>query len=225
MSRSAGVEGSVISLPGAISPTDKSRALVGTANLSREAVKENQVSRLIDAIVLVAAESGVENAGVKSICQRAGISLSTFYQHFQTREELFLAAFHRGVDALFDEVGRTYLEGDVSWSVRAERSITAFLQILSVNPDFTRFFMVEARRMGASLRPEIDRTFERAYSLFMSAEPVSDLDIGIYELAQLVIGGAFAAVYGIVQEGRFEDLPDLAPKLTSFTLALFKARH
>lgn len=197
---------------------------MGTTNLSRDEVRDNQIDRLIDAIVLVVSDCGVDNAGVKVICHRAGISLKTFYDHFDSREQLFLEAYDVGVDALFDEAVRTYVEGDRSWEERIEHSMSRFLQVLAQNPPFTKFFVVEARRMGADLRDHIDESIRRAYDLFVTAQPVSDLDIDAYTLAELVIGGIFTVIYTMVLEDHVAELPAMASKLSAFVQLLFRER-
>ena len=212
-----------IALPGSLSPMDPSRALVAGASLPREHVTEIQRSRLIDAMVLVASESGIENAGVRSVCQRAGVAFSTFYQHFDSKDDLFLAAFDSGVDVLFEKIGETYLTGDISWATRAEITLRYFLEILADNPSFAKFLAVEAGRVSEPLKSKLDVTFQRAYDLFVSAEPVSDLPTSSYEFAQIIVGGIHAVIYATIQRGQVGNLPELTTNLVSYIIALSRA--
>lgn len=49
------------------------------------------IKRLIDACIDVLAESGYAGAGVKAICDRAGLSQGALFRHFDTRIELLVA--------------------------------------------------------------------------------------------------------------------------------------
>ena len=94
-------------LPGTRSPLDPSRALkVGGHGLPREHVRQVQRDRLIDGFVQVVVEEGYDRAGIKAICRRAGVAFNTFYEYFETKEELFLIAYDAGVTILFDRVAQ-----------------------------------------------------------------------------------------------------------------------
>src|SRR5580658_508353 len=92
-------------LPGTRSPRDPARSLPpGGHGLSREHVAEVQRDRLVDAIVQVVADKGYDGATVKAIVHQAGVGLNTFYEHFRSKEDLFLAAYDRGVPTLLESV-------------------------------------------------------------------------------------------------------------------------
>ncbi|MEM7153795.1 MAG: TetR/AcrR family transcriptional regulator [Myxococcota bacterium] len=72
------------------------------------------IERLINACIDVLAESGYAGAGVKAICDRAGLSQGALFRHFDTRIELLVATV--------DVIG--------------QRNVDTFRQFaLSVSPD------------------------------------------------------------------------------------------
>jgi AcrR family transcriptional regulator len=65
----------------------------GPHGLSVEQVADNQRTRLIEAMVLLAGERGFAATPVADLIARAQVSRKTFYAHFANREDLLLAAF------------------------------------------------------------------------------------------------------------------------------------
>jgi AcrR family transcriptional regulator len=209
-------------LPGTRSPLDPSRALkVGGHGLPREHVRQVQRDRLIDGFVQVVTEEGYDGAGIKAICRRAGVAFNTFYEYFETKEELFLTAYDMGVTILFDRVGRAYLAGDVPWSKRVEAGIGEFLQILMDNRPFARFFAVEAVKVGPGVMRRVDADFERSFAMFAQATPTPGVTMAASDLAPLVIGGIYARIYTYIRANQFDRLPELGPMLVEFALASF----
>jgi AcrR family transcriptional regulator len=209
-------------LPGTRSPLDPSRALkVGGHGQPREHVMQVQRDRLIDGFVQVVAEEGYDGAGIKSICRRAGVAFNTFYEYFDTKEELFLVAYDVGVNILFDRVGEAYLAGDVSWAERVEAGIGEFLQILVDNQPFARFFAIEAVKVGPNVMKRVDEDFERSFAMFAGATPNPALSMPVSDLVPLVIGGIYARVYSYIRANQFDRLSELRPILAEFAMASF----
>jgi AcrR family transcriptional regulator len=209
-------------LPGTRSPLDPSRALkVGGHGQPREHVRQVQRDRLIDGFVQVVTEEGYDGAGIKAICRRAGVAFNTFYEYFETKEELFLVAYDAGVTILFDRVGQAYLAGDVPWSERVEAGIGEFLQILVDNQPFARLFAVEAVKVGPNVMKRVDADFKRSFAMFANATPTPGLAMDASDLVPLVIGGIYARIYTYIRANQFDRLPELRPILVEFALASF----
>lgn len=211
-----------IQLPGSRSPRDPERLLrFGVQHHSRAHVAAMQQERLIDAFVQLVAEYGYEAVGIKRLCQEAGVAFNTFYEHYRSKEQLFLAAYDMGVEVLFDVAGEAYLAGDVPWRDRVEAGLLSFLQVLADNPAFARFFALEVHKAGPEARGRIDGAFEAAFGMFLNATPTRGLALPVEELGPLVIGGVYSRIYTYIRTGRVRDLPSLCPVLVEFALAVF----
>jgi AcrR family transcriptional regulator len=212
----------VVTLPGSRSARDPARLLkFGSQNHSREHVVTMQRERMIDAFVQLAAENGYEAAGIKKICQQAGVAFNTFYDHFRSKEELYLAAYDAGVDVLFKVAGDAYLAGDVPWRDRVGAGLGSFLQILADNPAFAKFIAIEVHKAGPEARERVDASFELAFGMFLNAKPRYGLTIPAEELGPLVIGGIYSRIYSYIRQGRIQELPKLQPILTEYAVAIF----
>jgi AcrR family transcriptional regulator len=212
-------------LPGTRSPRDPARSLPpGGHGLSREHVAEVQQERLIDAVVQVVADKGYDGATVKAIAQQAGVGLNTFYAHYRSKEELFLAAYDRGVPTLLERVYSEFAGGGNGWEQKVEAGIWAFVTILSANPGFARFFTVEGTRAGSVVRDRIDEVFENSFAVFGPGDRrVENIERERLGMVPFVIGGIYTRVHLWVRSGRTDRLAELAPELTRFVIAVFKS--
>jgi len=214
-------------LPGLEQPRDPARALkVGPHGMPREEVERNQRERLIDAFVQLVALEGYEAAGVKTTCQRAGVSYNAFYEHFGTKDALYLAAYDAGVVALFTEAQRvTDNSRDEPWAARVEAGLGSFLGTLTDNPLFARFFTVEIHKASTAVQRRVDEVFEESFRLVGRADRAADIGLPAEHLGPLVIGGIYTRIYFYIRTGRTAELMDLLPVLTRFVLIAFDAPH
>jgi AcrR family transcriptional regulator len=72
----------------------------GKHRLTREQVTMSQRLRMLDALANATAEKGYARTTVADVLARSGVSRATFYEHFRSKEEAFLAAYEAGVDVL-----------------------------------------------------------------------------------------------------------------------------
>jgi AcrR family transcriptional regulator len=179
-----------------------------------------QRGRLIDAFVQIVAENGYESAGIKLICQRAGVALNTFYDHFRSKEQLFLAAYDLGVDMLFRATSAAFLAADQPWRDRVDAGLGTFLQMLADNPSFARFFALEIHQAGEEARNRIDASIEAASAMFSNVQPAPGVNIPEIELVPLIVGAIYEQIYVYIRTGRTRELPRLTPILVEFAAHL-----
>lgn len=98
-----------------------------------EAIRES----LLNAAVEVVGEVGYANASIALITQRAGVGQGTFYNYFESRQEI--------LDALLPSLGKDMLAhvkecalGGHSFAELEERSFRGFFDFLHRTPDFYR---------------------------------------------------------------------------------------
>ena len=118
--------------------------------LSREDVRESQRGRLLCAALHIVAEKGYHAATIGDVVERAVVSRKTFYQHFQTKDECFLAAYDNAMKVL-TEPFPAFLESAAQgndWRGPMQEGIQAFLQKLESQPDAARATFLELHSGG-----------------------------------------------------------------------------
>ena len=88
-------------------------------------LEASQRQRLIAAMAHIAAEHGRRAASVELVCERAGMSRRTFYDHFTDGEQCFVSAVGQAFDQLFAainaEVGASHRTGKTARARRSRR--------------------------------------------------------------------------------------------------------
>ncbi len=114
----------------------------GHHGLSREQVAASQRERLLAAIAHVVANDGYRKTTITEIVKAASVSSRAFYEHFDSKEDCFLAAFDAVVDHLHDLLHEATAAAD-DWPHEAIAALRAGLQFFAGNPDLARLCLVE----------------------------------------------------------------------------------
>ena len=115
----------------------------------REVVWESQRGRMLAAMATAVGEKGYGAVAVADVIARAGVSRRTFYEHFDNKEECFLAAYDAGVDAMLAAVDAAIGSALADGPLAIARAGTArYLETLAANPAFARTFLVEVLAAG-----------------------------------------------------------------------------
>jgi AcrR family transcriptional regulator len=144
MSASRGSRGGGRGRTGAPKP---SRSDGAATDAGRGRVSAIQRTRMLNAMVEVAAERGAPRASVAHIVDRAGISRRTFYEHFEDREDCFLAAFDYALAQASQVVLPAYdIEG--SWRERVRSGLAALLAFFDEQPGLGALLVIDALGAG-----------------------------------------------------------------------------
>jgi AcrR family transcriptional regulator len=183
-------------------------------------VAANQRERILSAVAQATAELGYPQMSVEAITTRARVSRRTFYEHFQNKEDAFLAAYDAAVRAAIRQVRRAYLQQTTA-QARLRAGIGAFLQFLASDPELARMCIVEVLAAGPRAIARRNETMR------MFAEIIED---NIHELvpscqrpeltAQALVGGIHEVVFSWILDGRTGELPGLADDLLVAVLML-----
>lgn len=193
----------------------------GRHGLPRSFVESNQRQRILRAVVEVASGTGYGGLTVRDVITRAGVSRRTFYEHFENKEQAFLAAYELVVTRLAQEVQASSTQGQ-SWCERISMGLATFLDRLAGDPALAHLCVVEvlaagpAALAGRAAAMDAFRTFlEPGVQEGPPGLPIPAL------AAETAIGGAYEVVYSLVLHGRTAELPLLLPDLLQIVLLPF----
>jgi AcrR family transcriptional regulator len=193
----------------------------GRHGLPRSFVENNQRQRILRAVVEVASGTGYGGLTVRDVITRAGVSRRTFYEHFENKEQAFLAAYELVVTRLAEEVQASSNQGR-SWCERVSMGLATFLDRLASDPALAHLCVVEvlaagpAALAGRAAAMDAFRTFlEPGLEEAPPGLPIPAL------AAETAIGGAYEVVYSLVLHGRTAELPQMLPDLLQIVLLPF----
>jgi AcrR family transcriptional regulator len=120
-------------------------------------------ARLVEAALDSFQEHGYVGTSIEHLCARAGVSTRSFYEHFESREQL-LIALHDDLNArALGAVGRAVAAADADdIRARAYAGVRAYFEVMTTDPRWARIAVVDS--VGVS--PDAERHRELAIGRF-----------------------------------------------------------
>lgn len=215
-SRKAGDPG----VPAEEYPPELARLPPGRHGLPREFVVHNQRERLIAGLAEAIAENGYSGTTIAHITRHAAVSRRTFYEHFSSKDECFVAAYDTVMEELRGRVSAAFEAAD-DWPHAVKAGISAMLEFLAAEPHLARLCMVEALVAGPVVVERYDAAIQSFVPYFQSGREGRPPEV----LARLsptteeaLVGGMVSLISRRIIAGKTEELVELLPDLVEFTL-------
>ena len=206
--------------PAAEYPPELARLPPGRHGLPREFVAHNQRERLIAGLAEAVAEHGYAGTTIAHITRHAAVSRRTFYEHFASKDECFVAAYDTVMAELRERISIAFEEaGDWPHAVRA--GIAAMLQFLAAEPNLARLCMVEALVAGPVVVERYDAAIQSFVPFFSSGRegrPPEVLERLSPTTEEALVGGMVSLISRRVLAGKTAELESLLPDLVEFVL-------
>jgi len=201
-------------------PPELARLPPGRHGLPREFVTHNQRERLIAGIAEAIAENGYSGTTIAHITRAAAVSRRTFYEHFSSKDECFVAAYDTVMKELQERVSAAFDEED-DWPRAIRAGIEAMLEFLAAEPNLARLCMVEALVAGPAVVERYDAAIQSFVPYFQEGRKGRPKEV----LARLsptteeaLVGGMVSLISRRIIAGKAEELEELLPDLVEFTL-------
>lgn len=201
-------------------PPELARLPPGRHGLPREFVARNQRERLIAGLAEAVAENGYAGTTIAHITRHAAVSRRTFYEHFHSKDECFIAAYdtvmtelNRRVEEAFDQ------EGEWPQAVRA--GLAAMLEFLVGEPHLARLSMVEALVAGPVVIERYDAAIQSLVPYFAAGRKglPDDILAGLSPTTEeALVGGIVSLISRRIFADRTAELESLLPDLVEFAL-------
>ena len=191
----------------------------GNHGLERLNVERNQLNRLHGAMVAAVGKRGYAKTTVADVVDLAGVSRTTFYQHFGSKQHCFLATFDIILERGTEQISREYRSAE-GMRERLRAGFEAFIDIVTSDPAAARLVIVESLAAGAEALEHRERAaaaFERLFRQSFDEAPeagaVSDVTISA------IVGGIQRVLYIHLREGRVDALAALVDDLLDWALS------
>jgi AcrR family transcriptional regulator len=179
----------------------------GRHRLTREEVLASQRGRMLEAMAHAVLEKGYVRATVADVLSRARVSRETFYEHFDDKEDCFLAAYELAVEALYERVAGAVPTRSVRPLTRLRRSLGAYLDVLAEEGALARVFLVDVYAAGPRAlvrRREVMDRFVEMIAALLEARTAEE------RFAVEAFVGAISSLVTVrVAVGEYEQLPEL----------------
>jgi AcrR family transcriptional regulator len=188
----------------------------GRRAVGRNASKASQRPRILDAITELVAAHGYAGTTVREIARTAGVSLSTFYEHFASKEECFLAAYDQVANQLFAAITAETRRANTPREA-LDVGIEVYFKEFAAHPSAAATFVVAIHTAGPKALARRAKIHERYRELVALAPKAAARRRGTKaKLPDAAIEAITytndAMTHDYVRQGRAEELPGLIPR-------------
>jgi AcrR family transcriptional regulator len=195
----------------------------GRHGLSPEFVARNQRERLIAGLTQALYEVGYQKTTVSLIGQRAAVSKSDFYKHFESKDDCFTAAYDAALARLRGQVVEACdaVAGE-PWSLRVSAAVDALLKLLAEEPALASMVLVEGLRAGRGVYDRYQGGIESFVGCLREGAPENPGGTEVPEATdEAVVGGVASMLGRRVLAGEAEQLGQLFPEILEFILSAY----
>jgi AcrR family transcriptional regulator len=189
----------------------------------------SQRARVLDGMSRAAAAKGYADTTVADVVALAGVSRSTFYEHFTDKLDCFLAAYEEGTEALIRAMAEAVWElgEDPPWQEILDAAVAAYLGTLADHPDFARTFLIDVLGAGpvaVERRRHVYERFVDQYRVLAARTAQQEPDAGelpdVY--LQALVGGISELVQQHILARGAHTLRELRPVLVQLAVAVIR---
>lgn len=196
----------------------------GPHRLTREQVVASQRSRLLAAVTSAVAQRGYAGTTITEIARRAGVSPNGFYDHFDDKEECFLAAHRVYAERLLERLA-TAVSPTLEWHAFIAGALDTYLGSLEIDRTAARAFGLEMGAAGPAARErrrEAHMAFARLIAERHAAIRRGDPSLGALPervWIAFVLGARELVAEALESDARVP-LTDLAPDISQWIAAM-----
>ena len=181
-------------------------------------VTQNQRERMLLATAELVAERGYQKTTIELIAKSSRVALVTFYEHFSSKEECFLAAFDESVAAA-REVFAELLDPEQNWQDQISTGLELFLEMVVKEPARAKLCIVEAQAAGTASLARYQEMLESVTPKLRAGREYNPRSSRLPAGLEVAIAGGIAwLVHQRLVADEIEDLKALLPEMLQVTL-------
>jgi AcrR family transcriptional regulator len=197
---------------------DLPRLRSGPRRIPAEEVARNQRARLEVAMIEAVAQHGFAATTLRELVGLAGVSKATFYEHFDSKQDCFLAAFDTIIAGATERVGAAF-RSESGFRERLIAALGAFMDLVVEEPEAASLAGVESLTLGAAGVAHRERGSEHFEEMIRQSFDHSRSRIVVPDVVvRAIVGGIRGVVYHRLRRGTIDELPGLVPELVDWAL-------
>jgi AcrR family transcriptional regulator len=190
----------------------------GRHRIPRDLVAAHQRERLLAAAAAAVAEHGHSSLTVQHVVARAGMSRSTFYEHFENKHACVLAAYSAAFDRLLSVITRACASRQ-EWPEGAAAAICAALDFTTESSTQAGLLVSNALATDPQFAPSVVATQDHLAALLRTGrEHCTGLPATLDLTEQALVGATMAIVAGRLMNDELDRIPQLKPELVELIL-------
>lgn len=181
-------------------------------------VVQNQRERMLLATAELVAERGYRRTTIELIAKTARVALTTFYEHFESKEECFLAAFDENVAAAA-EVFAELVDPALDWTDQVSFGLEVFLEMIATETPRATLCLVESQAAGPAALARYQGMLERVAPKLREGRALNPRSARLPEGLEVALAGGIAwLVHQRLVAGEAAEIKALLPEMLQIAL-------
>lgn len=198
--------------------------------LSRDDVRKSQIARILASAIELFADQGYAETKVLDIAKRAGVSRKTFYELYDSKEDVFLDTYRAVVQVLVEGTAQGADEHTIAPET-LPAMVESGLALLVLAPAATRMFFLEALGAGSRVRARRNEAITEFVAALtpplraLRAEVEPDLPMLSSRLCHAIAAAIIELIVEFLVHSGPEQILQLAPEITQLIAAIVIPNH
>ena len=190
----------------------------GPHKLPPEFVAANQRSRLLLGAANAVATHGYAALTVEQIIEAAGVSRTTFYEHFDNKRDCVLVAHAEIFDRLASAIFRA-CASESEWAAKVAAAVETSIAFAMESPQEASLLVVDAVAADRTLTVRALASGDHLAGLLRAGRDYCPEAASLPELTERALVGAAMSVIGSrLLSGQLDRLPEIGPQLVHLIL-------
>jgi AcrR family transcriptional regulator len=173
--------------------------------------------RLLDAMLLAAADVGYEHVAVRHVVGRAGAGRQSFYTYFENKDDCFAQAHEAALERLYERVIGAAKQ-QPSWREGLRAGLADLLGFCADEPLVARALFIEVHAAGGKALANRNEVMERFARAIDSARNESSSQSPPPVTAAFMVGAIETMVATRLTSGETDRIRDLLPGILHFVV-------
>jgi AcrR family transcriptional regulator len=192
------------------------------AAVTRSGAHADQRRRILRSVGELVAERGYSDVTVELIVKRAHVSYKTFYKHFASKEECFVALFESVVAGSERAVNERLAAEPGPWADQVVLALRTLVEEVLSDPVIARAVIVESPTVGPAIAERYERAMKALVPLFRAGRDLNprgdELPVTIEDT---LAGSIFWSTYQHLVVGEADQLRTYLPVLIELVLRTY----
>jgi AcrR family transcriptional regulator len=190
--------------------------------VTRSNAHADQRRRILRAVGELVGERGYGDVTVELIVKRAHVSFKTFYKHFASKEDCFVALFD-SVSLSTEATIRERLAAEPApWSELVVLALHTLFELIAAEPLIARAVIVESPTVSAPISARYERATRALVPLFRAGRELNPRGSELPEtIEETLAGSVFWSAYQRLIVGEAEQLAASLPVLLELVLRTY----
>jgi AcrR family transcriptional regulator len=184
----------------------------------RDFVVQSQRERMLLATAELVADRGYRRTTIELIARTARVALTTFYEHFESKEQCFLAAFDESVDAA-GEVFAELVDPELDWTDQISTGLEVLLEMVVTETPRATLCLVEAQAAGPAALARYQEMLERLAPKLREGRALNPRSARLPDGLEVAIAGGIAwLIHQRLVAGEAAEIKALLPEMLQIAL-------